>query len=180
VWLDRRLTAAKQRCENPKDRSYHNYGARGIRFAFASVKEAGQYLIGEFGLPEKAMEIDRIDNNKNYEVGNLRFATHMENNSNKRNTVLSEFKQEYWPYARPVVISKLSSGASRMRIIEDAHLAVVEKRKNWRTIDARLDFMTYEMPDHITVLPYRGCLCTTAATVGRWEHSRPWERSSPA
>lgn len=26
-WLDRRLTAAKQRCENPNDPQYRNYGA---------------------------------------------------------------------------------------------------------------------------------------------------------
>ena len=32
LWLDRRLTAAKQRCENPNDPGYHNYGERGIRF----------------------------------------------------------------------------------------------------------------------------------------------------
>ena len=31
-------------------------------------------------------------------------------------------------------------------------------------IDARLDFMTYEMPAHIIVLPYRGGSSTTAAT----------------
>jgi hypothetical protein len=36
-----------------------------------------------------------------------------------------------------------------------AELAVREKRKNWRIISARLDFMTSEMPDDITVLPYR-------------------------
>ena len=180
MWLDRRLTAAKQRCENPKDGGYHNYGARGIRFAFSSVKEAGLYLIGEFGLPDREMEIDRIDNDKDYEVGNLRFASHKENNRNKRNTVLSEFKQVHWPFSYPVVIRKLSAGANRNRIIEDAHLAVVERRKNWRTIDARLDFMTYEMPEHIPVLPYRGCLCTTADTEARWEHSKPWERSNPA
>lgn len=180
MWLDRRLTAAKQRCENPKDGGYHNYGARGIRFAFSSVKEAGLYLIGEFGLPDREMEIDRIDNAKDYEAGNLRFTTHKENNRNKRNTVLSEFKQEYWPYARTVVIRKLSSGVSRTGIIEDAMKAVAQRRKNWRTISARLDFMTYEMPDHITVLPYRESSCTTVDTADRWERSRPWERSSPA
>ena len=31
-------------------------------------------------------------------------------------------------------------------------------------IDARLDFMTYEMPAHIIVLPYRGGSSTTVAT----------------
>lgn len=167
MWLDRRLTAAKQRCENPKDGGYHNYGARGIRFAFSSVKKAGLYLIGEFGLPDKEMEIDRIDNDKDYEVGNLRFATHKENNRNKRNTVLSEFKQIHWPYSYPVVIRKLSVGANRNRIIADAMKAVTERRKNWRIISARLDFMTYEMPESIIVLPYRENSYTTVDTADR-------------
>lgn len=63
LWLDRRLAAAKQRCENPNDGGYHNYGARGIKFAFTSVTEAGLYLIKTFGLPPKELEIDRINNN---------------------------------------------------------------------------------------------------------------------
>jgi hypothetical protein len=155
VWLDRRLTAAKQRCTNPKDRNYPNYGGRGIKFEFPSVTEAGLYLIRTFGLPSREMEIDRINNNGNYAPGNIRFATRRQNQANRRNTVLSEFHQKYWPYARSVVIKKLSQGMDRTGIIESAELAVKEKRKNWRLIEARLEFMTYEMPESIIVLPYR-------------------------
>ncbi len=165
LWLDRRLTAAKQRCENPKDAGYHNYGARGIRFDFPSVTAAGLYLLEEFGLPPKALEIDRIDNNGDYAKGNIRFVTRRENNRNKRCTLLTEFSQEYWPYVESVVARKLSQGMSREEIIKDAEDAVFYRRKNWRSISARLDFMTYEMPEYITVLPYRENLSTTAATV---------------
>lgn len=83
-WLDRRLTAAKQRCTNPKDAGFANYGGRGIKFMFDSVKEAGLYLIETLGLPERCMEIDRIDVNGNYERGNLRWVTHQENCANQR------------------------------------------------------------------------------------------------
>ena len=162
LWLDRRLTAAKQRCENPKDANYRHYGSRGIKFDFASVTDAGLYLINVFGLPSRKMEIDRIDNNGNYAKGNIRFVTRSENNSNKRGTVLSQWEQEYWPYSYPVVIRKLSHGLNREQIIQDAKTAVFEKRKNWRIISAWLDFMTYEMPETITVLPYRENLSTTA------------------
>ena len=155
LWLDRRLTAAKQRCENPNDPGYHNYGERGIRFDFPGVTEAGIYLIEEFGLPDRKMEIDRIDNNGNYAPGNIHFVTHRQNNRNKRCTVLSRYDPEYWPYARSVVIRKLSSGLTREEIIRDAETAVFERRKNWRYIEARLEFMTYEMPDDVTVSPYR-------------------------
>jgi hypothetical protein len=109
------------------------------------------------------MEIDRIDTNGDYAPGNIRFASHQENCVNQRRNVLSEFSQKYWPYARSVVTRMLSCGLSREDIIEKARIAVKEKRKNWRLIDARLDFMTYEMPDHVTVLRYRGTSSTTAA-----------------
>ena len=164
LWLDRRLTAAKQRCENPNDAGYHNYGERGIRFSFPNVTEAGLYLIRTYGLPDREMEIDRINNDMDYAPGNLRFVSHAENNGNKRCTVLSHFSQEYWPYARSVVIRKLSQGMTRDEIIQDAEDAVFYRRKNWRIISARLDFMTYEMPDHITVLPYRENSSITVGT----------------
>lgn len=154
-WLDKRLTAAKQRCENPNDRGYRNYGARGIRFNFESVTAAGLYLIETYGLPERSTEIDRIDNMKDYEPGNLRYVTHKENNANKRTTVLSRFEQKYWPYAYSTTIRKLSSGMTREEIIKDAEDAVKAKRKCWRKIAERLASMTYEMPDSITVLPYQ-------------------------
>ena len=155
LWLDRRLTAAKQRCENPHDRGYKNYGARGIRFMFPSVTAAGLWIIENLGLPDRAMELDRIDCNRDYAPGNLRFISHLENNRNKRNTILSEYDPQYWPYARTVVVRKLAAGMTREQIIEDARQAVYQKRKNWRGIAARLMSMTYEMPESITVTPYR-------------------------
>lgn len=155
-WLDRRLTAAKQRCENPKDPGYHNYGARGIRFEFQSVLEAGLYLISTYGLPDRAMEIDRIDNNGSYAPGNLRFVTHKENCANRRITTLTEFDQKYWPYAENTVRRKLGQGKTRDEIIAEAELAVKEKRKNWPIIKERLESMTYEMPGPGIVTPYRG------------------------
>ena len=83
-WLDRRFTAAKQRCTNPNDANYKNYGARGIRFKFNSVLEAGLWMVENCGLPERSMELDRIDVNGHYEPGNLRWVTHQENCQNQR------------------------------------------------------------------------------------------------
>ena len=115
MWLDRRLTAAKQRCENPKDRQYYNYGGRGIRFSFPSVTEAGLYLIKAYGLPDREMEIDRINTNGDYAPGNIRFVPHSVNCANQRRNVLSRYDPEYWPYARSVVIRKLSQGTFQGR-----------------------------------------------------------------
>ena len=156
LWLDRRFTAAKQRCENPNDKGYPNYGGRGIKFEFSSVTEAGLYLMKLYPKMDRSMEIDRIDSNGNYAPGNLRMISKRENNLNKRTTVLSEFHQKYWPYSYNVVIRKLKQGLTREEIISDACKAVIEKRRNWRTIAERLESMILEMPDHIIVLPYQG------------------------
>ena len=83
---------------------------------------------------------------------------------------MTRFEQKYWPYCENVVVRKLSSGMTRDDIIEDAQKAVAEKRKHWHTIDARLDFMTYKMPEDIIVLPYRGSSSTTVGTVAAREH----------
>ena len=164
MWLEQRLTAAKGRCENPNDRQYHLYGGRGIRFCFPSVIQAGIWILKNVPNVRQEYEMDRIDNNGHYAPGNIRFVPREKNLGNRRVTVLSEWDQEYWPYSRNVVTRMLSSGKTREEIIESAREAVRMKRKNWKLIDARLDFMTYEMPAHIIVLPYRGGSSTTVVT----------------
>jgi hypothetical protein len=49
----------------------------------------------------------------------------------------------------------LKEGLTREQIISAAKQAVLEKRKGWKNIEERLASMTYEMPESITVLPYR-------------------------
>lgn len=166
VWLEKRLSAAKSRCENPSNPEFKNYGGRGIRFDFPSVVAAGVYLLDTFGVPDRAMQIDRIDTNRSYAPGNLRFCTRAENQANRRITVLSEFRQEMWPYAETTVRRMLASGMTRKEIISSAETAVFERRKNWRTIEKRLRCMTYEMPESIIVTPYRASSSTTADTAG--------------
>jgi hypothetical protein len=83
-------TAAKQRCENPKDNAYHNYGGRGIRVAdewqefqlFFDWAMANGYKSG--------LQLDRIDNDGDYSPDNCRFVTRAANNRNKRTNVLTE------------------------------------------------------------------------------------------
>jgi hypothetical protein len=127
------------------------------------VIKAGIWIRENLENVRQDYELDRIDNNGNYEPGNIRFVPKVANCGNRRLTVLSEWNQEYWPYSRNVVTRMLSAGKTREEIIESARCAVREKRKGWKLIEAWLDFMTYEMPDHITVLPYRVISSTTAA-----------------
>lgn len=163
-WLDRRLTAAKGRCTNPKDQNWENYGARGIEFRFESVTKAGVWIQQNLGL-FRDLEIDRIDNMGHYEPGNLRWATRSQQNFNKRNVTVSEnwvFIQSEWPYAYNTVHRKLCEGWTREEIIQQAHDAVAETRKAWPTIAARLRSMTSPTLDPRTGLPYPTASSTTA------------------
>ena len=79
-----RVLAWFQRCNNPNDKSYHNYGGRGIECRFSSVKEGVEYV--KTHLPHETyykLDIDRINNDGHYEPGNLRLVTRKENLANR-------------------------------------------------------------------------------------------------
>ena len=83
--LQKRVNAWFQRCGNPKDQSYHNYGGRGIRCRFGSVREAVVYIKRYLPHPTYLkLDIDRKDNDGHYEPGNLRLATRKQNLANRR------------------------------------------------------------------------------------------------
>lgn len=165
-WLDRRLTTQKQRCTNPRDPGYPNYGGRGITFDFPSVRAGCLWVMENLGLPDKPMELDRVNNNLGYAPGNLRWATHKENNANRRNTRIIEWRTEDWPYSISVVRRKLAQGMTREEILDDAWLAVQEKRKNWRNIEKWFASTTYLTPDPDIALRFRESSSTTADTAG--------------
>jgi len=79
------MTAARQRCQNPKSPGWDGYGGRGITFDFLDVGAATTWIIVHLGPPAAPkLEIDRINNDKGYAPGNLRWATRSEQNANKR------------------------------------------------------------------------------------------------
>jgi hypothetical protein len=72
---------AKQRCTNPKNDRYADWGGRGIEFRFTDFSS---FLV-EVGLkPAKDYVLDRSDNNGHYEPGNVRWVTKEESARNKR------------------------------------------------------------------------------------------------
>jgi len=75
----------KQRCLNPNDKSYINYGARGITICddWESDFMAFYNWAMSNGYRER-LEIDRINNDGNYEPSNCRWTTSFINASNKR------------------------------------------------------------------------------------------------
>ena len=76
---------AKQRCTNPNSAAYADYGGRGIAFKFPSVRAFAEWVLLNIGpKPTYAHSLDRIDNARHYEPGNLRWATRSEQARNKR------------------------------------------------------------------------------------------------
>ena len=81
-------SGAKNRCSNPNNVSYKNYGGRGIKMSkeFLDPVTFVEYVkkLKDFSLrKEKKLTLDRIDNNKGYERGNLRWATKTMQSLNK-------------------------------------------------------------------------------------------------
>lgn len=81
-------TAIKQRCLNPDDSAYHNYGARGIAIAdeWRNDYAAFAEYMGE--RPSDQHTVERIDNNRGYEPGNVCWATRSEQLRNKRTNLM--------------------------------------------------------------------------------------------
>ena len=76
----------RQRCSNPKHASYANYGGRGIRVCERWAEYAN--FLADMGLRPPGYQLDRIDNNGNYEPGNCRWVTQRQNLNNRRDNRL--------------------------------------------------------------------------------------------
>jgi len=91
--LSHRVESIFQRCNNPKDRGYRNYGGRGIQCLFATKRDLFEYLLSLHSAQEwLGYEIDRIDNDGPYAPGNLRRATPAQNLQNRRRTQWVSYK----------------------------------------------------------------------------------------
>jgi hypothetical protein len=78
--------AMKDRCLNSKSKDFFRYGASGI-----TVCKEWQNSFEEFfkhiGKKQKGQSIDRIDNTKGYEPGNVRWANNSQQQRNKNNSI---------------------------------------------------------------------------------------------
>ncbi len=85
VWLNLR-----QRCSNPNNSEYHNYGGRGIKVC--ERWDSFDNFLKDMGFrPTKNHSINRSNNNGDYEPDNCFWSTKKEQDSNKRNNNYIEY-----------------------------------------------------------------------------------------
>lgn len=77
-----------QRCSNPKNASFHNYGARGIKVC--DRWRLFENFLADMGERPAGRSLDRLNNDGDYEPGNCSWRTKVEQCRNTRRTVLNE------------------------------------------------------------------------------------------
>lgn len=119
----------KDRCYRKKNRAYHNYGGRGITVCDRWMdKEKGfENFYEDMGpRPSKDHSIDRINNDRNYDKQNCRWATQKQQANNKGNNRIIEFDgikytvsefSELHDMSHSVVLDRLDSNWSIEEII---------------------------------------------------------------
>jgi hypothetical protein len=83
----------KERCFNPNCKAYKNYGGRGITMHDGWVSDFAAFF-KYVGTIDHGLEIDRINNNGNYEPNNVRIVERIVNANNRRGNRHIEFKGE--------------------------------------------------------------------------------------
>jgi hypothetical protein len=88
----RSWTCMKDRCCDPENNQFSNYGGRGIKVCDRWKGSFSNFLSDMGSKPTGMHSIDRIDVNGNYEPGNCRWATPKEQSRGSRRTprILSE------------------------------------------------------------------------------------------
>jgi hypothetical protein len=82
--------AMLNRCNNVKDRNYKHYGGRGISVCERWGK-IENFIEDMYPTYQKGLQIDRTDNNGNYEPSNCRWITAKQNLNNTRSNRIIEY-----------------------------------------------------------------------------------------
>ena len=111
----------RSRCYDPKDKRYDAYHGRGITVCQEWLESFEAFFEHVGPKPSPKHTLDRKDNDKNYEPGNVRWATHIQQNNNKRNTPMVVFRGERMSlrYAYRLSNTTMSYSGVKSRLAQD-------------------------------------------------------------
>jgi hypothetical protein len=87
-------SAMIQRCTNPNNNRYARYGQRGIKVCDRWKNSFENFLSDVGPRPSARHSIDRINNDGNYEPGNVRWATAVEQARHRTSSLIVEYLGE--------------------------------------------------------------------------------------
>jgi len=124
-----------QRCCNPNNERYIDYGGRGITICKEWRKSFPAFLLHIGPRPSPIHSLDRIDNERGYEPGNVRWVTVHEQNRNQRSNLwFTAYGETHtlsdWARIKQIPINTLYSRAISLSWSFEDALAGITKRLN--------------------------------------------------
>lgn len=116
----------KKRCTNPKDASYPSYGGAGIRLCDEWLNDPHAFYEHVGHAPTDHHSIDRKDNSKGYEPGNVRWANKWEQATNRRSSKWVVFQGNRMTLAQLARLVASECGISA-KDFKDALSAVIKE-----------------------------------------------------
>ena len=105
--------AMLDRCRRQKCAAYKNYGGRGI--TVCERWESFENFLADMGHRPEGKELDRIDNDGNYEPGNCRWATTSEQALNRRSVAYAVIDGERKPLVHWAAQNGLKAETAKAR-----------------------------------------------------------------
>ena len=107
--------AMVRRCHVPSTAHFEHYGGRGIKVT-DEWRQSFVSFLRDMGTKPPGSWIDRIDNNDDYKPGNCRWATHAEQQRNRRNNIQMSFNGETRCLAEWARLIGIKEDTLRMRV----------------------------------------------------------------
>ncbi len=123
----------KDRCSNPQNPGYHKYGGRGILVCPAWMNSFTEFWKDMGDRQSVEYSIERINNDGNYEPGNCRWATRIEQARNTRRNIIVTIEgrtQCLKDWAREFGIS-YGTVTSRIRIYGYSPIEALTRPLQW-------------------------------------------------